>query len=456
MATKQKQVVVEEIEGEIMPGDDDEQIIIENKKTITRKPRGQKQPEPEPESFIDVEDDDTDDFSDAEEVIPKTKFEMFLDNVSANEKISVIVYRMPDGSCEGMFQTPAMVKSYCGSITLDLTLTAGEQEEYLYSQVQKRWNGGNYLFQIRAGRGFTGHSWEQTLSDLPQSQRQPQQQPIQVESNNANFDFAMFSMDIVKKHLEKALESPTPQPLPQTSHQNPPTIAEQIETFTEVFKTLKGVNKDLFGGNNAAAITPRSGSLLGDVAALVHELKDVAPLMMPMLMGGRMPGFPPGAAPGMMPPQQMMPPQASPQMPLSAQAQSNPAITANSEISENDGEGETVTTEKMWSELVRDLSSNSDVQNTVENISLLMQTDALYQISLSSILLAPLPQTLGFIAHVTGQDLSQIPHAAEWLERMKQTLFNPPQPELEPDNNPDVTTPENLESEGKENAGLPY
>lgn len=90
--------------------------------------------------------------------IMKDEFAAFLETLPPNTEITIIVNRKPDHNLH--FRIPN--KTYGHTDTLYWN---NETTEEIYADIQKRFGGGRYQFQIRHGKGFSGKTWEKTIFD---------------------------------------------------------------------------------------------------------------------------------------------------------------------------------------------------------------------------------------------------------------------------------------------------
>lgn len=149
---------------------ENEQVVIENKKTIRREFSESKR-DIEPENIIDVDPDDFDDDEDNEperNAFSQTSLAalIFDDNETdfADQYCTVLVRRKPDKMRDNFLSSCSTVLNYPAMANIEITADRMDIEE----EVRQRYGGGHYYFQIRFNNRLA-KSWESSLADLPEA-----------------------------------------------------------------------------------------------------------------------------------------------------------------------------------------------------------------------------------------------------------------------------------------------
>lgn len=105
----------------------------------------------------------------------------FLDSLPENAQATIIITRLPDAlNQRGQWATPCTSAMKCDSFSWYGNTST---ESDLHAAVSNTYGGGNYRFEVRAGRGFTGLSWKDTLADGREflARREAEQRAAQAE-----------------------------------------------------------------------------------------------------------------------------------------------------------------------------------------------------------------------------------------------------------------------------------
>lgn len=290
---------------------ENEEVVIEDKRTIRKQRAKPPAIEPEPIEFDD--DDMDDDVIDAEPEFSQTSLAALIFGDDANRPTeqfcTVAVRRKPD-AMRDRFTTPcSSVTNYPALTNISIDAERDEIEEI----VREQYGGGHYFFQIRYNNRLAS-SWQSTLADLP-AMMQPKQEHAAVtaaipppavpsdplDSMLTNLTKMKALKDALFGDEENRLKEQIADLKAEIANRPEPTPAEPLPENLRILEKALGVqNKDLQDRLLDAAFPEESGGhWIPETIKTIFEHKEEIGGILAGVLGG-LAGPRPAASPAAM------------------------------------------------------------------------------------------------------------------------------------------------------------
>lgn len=124
---------------------------------------------------------------------PIQKAITFLNNLPEGSQATIFVERQPDGLNQKQFIVPCDVPVKLPNY---VWYAATQDESDLYSRIVSDYGGGNYRFEIRYNKGFTGLFWKDTLADSPEWLSAKKQEFLDAEKEAEQSELERLRLEV--------------------------------------------------------------------------------------------------------------------------------------------------------------------------------------------------------------------------------------------------------------------
>lgn len=135
---------------------------------------------------------------------PIQKAITFLNNLPDGSQATISVERQPDGLNQKQFfvscDVPVKLPNY-------VWYAATTDESDLYNRIVKDYGGGNYRFEIRYNKGFTGLLWKDTLADSPEWITAKKQELFDAEKQAEQSELELLRLEIERLKTQKETQT---------------------------------------------------------------------------------------------------------------------------------------------------------------------------------------------------------------------------------------------------------